>query len=88
MLAMWRLPADKPIMPVSGAMERYWVRPGSPVNLSSIDSGEKSLFEGASKTEIEPQFCKLQDQLQDLQKVLYAQNQHRILVVMQAMDTQ
>ena len=34
-----------------------------------------------------PQFRTLQDQLQDLQKMLYAQNQHRILVVMQAMDT-
>jgi len=74
-------------MPVSGALERYWVRPGSRVNLTKINSDEKTLFEGPGKTEFEPQFRQLQDQLQDLQKVLYAQNRHRILVVMQAMDT-
>jgi len=74
-------------MPVSGALERYWVKPRSRVKLTKIDSGEKALFEGTGKTEFEPQFCKLQDQLQDLQKVLYAQNHHRVLVVLQAMDT-
>jgi PPK2 family polyphosphate:nucleotide phosphotransferase len=78
---------DKPDMPVSGAMERYWVKPGNRVDLSKIDSGEKTLFAGANKLEFEPQFKQLQDQLQDLQKILYSQNKHRILVVMQAMDT-
>lgn len=74
-------------MPVTGALERYWVKPGSKVELSKIDSGEKALFQGADKSEFEPQFHELQDQLQDMQKMLYAQNKHRILVVMQAMDT-
>lgn len=74
-------------MPVRGALEQYWVKPGTKVDFSTLDSGEKSLFEGKQKTEFEPQFKELQDQLQDLQKILYAQNKHRILVVMQAMDT-
>jgi polyphosphate kinase 2 (PPK2 family) len=74
-------------MPVTGALERYWVKPGSKVDLSKIDSNEKSLFRGQGQGEFEPQFRKLQHQLQDLQKMLYAQNKHRILVVMQAMDT-
>ncbi len=74
-------------MPVTGALERYWVKPGSKVDLSQIDSGEKALFQGDGKQEIEPQFRVLQEQLQDLQKMLYAQNKHRVLVVMQAMDT-
>ena len=74
-------------MPVSGALERYWVKPGSKVDFGKIESGEKTLFDGDGKTEFEPQFKILQEQLQDLQKRLYAQNKHRILVVMQAMDT-
>lgn len=74
-------------MPVRGALERYWVKPGTKVDLSKIDSGEKTLFEGAHKTEFEVQFRQLQDQLRDLQKMLYAQGKHRILVIMQAMDT-
>ncbi len=74
-------------MPVSGALERYWVKPGSKVDFEKLESGEKSLFDGDGKEDVEPQFGILQDQLQDLQKMLYAQNKHRILVVMQAMDT-
>jgi PPK2 family polyphosphate:nucleotide phosphotransferase len=84
---MRRVRRDKPHMPVRGALERYWVKPGSKVDLSKIDSGEKILFQGTGKVEFEPQFGELQDELQLLQKKLYAQNKHRILVVMQAMDT-
>ncbi len=74
-------------MPVKGALERYWVKPGSEVDLKKIDGGEKILFTGACKEDNERQFDELQDELQELQKRLYAQNKHRILVVMQAMDT-
>jgi PPK2 family polyphosphate:nucleotide phosphotransferase len=78
---------NKPGMPVNGALERYWVRPGEKLDLEKVDAGEKALFKGKDKTDILPQFDELQDQLQELQKKLYAQNKHRILVVMQAMDT-
>ena len=74
-------------MPVKGALERYWVKPGAEVNLVKIDGNEKVLFKGVGKEEIQRQFDELQDELQELQKRLYAQNKHRILVVMQAMDT-
>ena len=74
-------------MPVRGALERYWVKPGTKVDLAEIDTRDRALFDGSQKTDFEPQFRELQDQLQDLQKKLYAQNKHRILVVMQAMDT-
>ena len=74
-------------MPVKGALERYWVKPGAEVNLVKIDGNEKILFKGVGKEEIQRQFDELQDELQELQKRLYAQNKHRILVVMQAMDT-
>jgi PPK2 family polyphosphate:nucleotide phosphotransferase len=74
-------------MPVNGALERYLVKPGAKVDLGKIDTGEKTLFQGGGKEEFDPQFDELQHHLQDLQKRLYAQNKHRILVVMQAMDT-
>lgn len=74
-------------MPVSGALERYWVQPGTKVSFAEVDSNERSLFQDAWKVEFEPQFQQLQNRLQELQKILYAQNHHRILVVMQAMDT-
>lgn len=68
-------------------MERYRVKPGSAIDLDGIHPAEKSLFDGADKSEFEPQFRELQDQLRDMQQMLYAQNRHRVLVVMQAMDT-
>ncbi len=74
-------------MPVSGALERYRVKPGEKLDLRKVDSSEKTLFNGDGKEDFEPQFAMLQEQLQQLQKRLYAQNKHRILVVMQAMDT-
>ncbi len=74
-------------MPVEGALERYRVKQGDTLKLGQLDSGEKTLFEGDGKEMIDSQFDELQVQLQDLQKRLYAQNKHRILVVMQAMDT-
>jgi len=78
---------DNPIMPVSGALERYLVKPGSKVDLKRLESGEKTLFEHGGKEDFGAPFEQLQFELQQLQKILYAQNKHRILVVMQAMDT-
>ena len=74
-------------MPVKGALERYLVKPGEKIDLGKVDTGEKALFEKGSKEDFEPSFAKLQADLQQLQKMLYAQHKHRILVVMQAMDT-
>lgn len=63
------------------------MEPGEKLVLGEIDSGEKSLFEGAGKDDFQPQFDELRSELQDLQKRLYAEQKHRILVVVQAMDT-
>ena len=74
-------------MPVSGALERYLVKPGAKVDLMKIDSDERALFQIGGKDDSAKAFDKLQDELEELQKVLYAQNKHRILLVLQAMDT-
>ena len=74
-------------MPVNGACEKYLVKPGSKVDLRKIDPNDDSLFHGGGKDDSLKAFDKLQDELQHLQKFLYAQHKHRILVVIQAMDT-
>ncbi|MFT4175588.1 MAG: polyphosphate kinase 2 family protein [Luteolibacter sp.] len=74
-------------MPVSGAAERYYVKPGDKVNLGNWNPNEKILFKGESKQDYLPQFEQITREIQRLQKTLYAQNKHRILVVIQAMDT-
>jgi len=74
-------------MPVKGALEKYLVKPGSKVDLGKIDTDDRDLFKNGGKDESVEAFDKLQEELQHLQKLLYAQNKHRILVVMQAMDT-
>lgn len=63
------------------------VKPGSKIDLGKIDSDDRDLFEDGGKEESCEAFEKLQDELQLLQKLLYAQNKHRVLVVIQAMDT-
>lgn len=74
-------------MPVKGASERYGIRSGAKVDLNRIDPREKQLFVEGGKEEQEPYFDRLRGELQQLQQVLYAQNKHRVLVVIQAMDT-
>lgn len=74
-------------MPVVGALERYLVKPGSKVRLGKFQPDEKELYEGEGKSDSLPKLHQLQDELQEMQKKLYASGTGRILIVMQAMDT-
>ena len=74
-------------MPVKGALEKYLVGPESKVNLSKIDSDDRELFMDGGKDDSLVAFDILQEELKELQRLLYAQDKHRVLVVMQAMDT-
>jgi PPK2 family polyphosphate:nucleotide phosphotransferase len=78
---------DNAPMSVEGAIRRYRVKPGADLDLGKIDPQEKALFEQGTKEDYEPHFSRLQDELQELQKRLYAENRQRVLVVLQAMDT-
>lgn len=73
-------------MKIGEAAERYRVKPGHKIDLGAVDAGECTLFSGG-KGKSQEAFDELRDELQSLQKVLYAQNKHRILIVLQAMDT-
>lgn len=74
-------------MPVTGADDRYRHKPGKKLKLSDLDTNEKALAENLGKEESFGPFDQLRDELQQLQKMLYAQGKHRVLVVIQAMDT-
>ena len=74
-------------MAVIGAEERYRHKEGQKLKLSKLDANEKTLAEDLGKEESFPPLDELRDELQQLQKMLYAQNKHRVLVVIQAMDT-
>ena len=74
-------------MAVKAAISKYLVKPGAKLDLATIDPSEKSLWEDVGKENSDSVFDKLRNELQHLQKCLYAQNKHRVLVVMQAMDT-
>lgn len=74
-------------MKIGEAIKKYRVKPGEKVDFRAIDAGDCSLFVDGGKMESQAVFDELRDELQALQKVLYAQNKHRILIVLQAMDT-
>jgi PPK2 family polyphosphate:nucleotide phosphotransferase len=62
------------------------VPPGSDLDLSAIDTRGTPGWDG-DKVEAEPAFADVQQQVADLQELLYAHGQQRLLVVLQAMDT-
>jgi PPK2 family polyphosphate:nucleotide phosphotransferase len=74
-------------MKLGDALTRYLVKPASTLSLAKIQTDESVLFPGGGKAAANKRFDELKDELQALQKVLYAQGKHRILVILQAMDT-
>ena len=67
-------------------MEQYRVPPGSHVDLSQWDPNDTSLFP-VGKKEGRKRLKKLNKRLAELQYLLWAENKHKLLVVLQAMDT-
>lgn len=65
---------------------RFRVTPGSVVSLSEIDPDSNDGFEGG-KEEGEAALPELTHRLAELQAKLWAESKHRLLVVLQAMDT-
>jgi PPK2 family polyphosphate:nucleotide phosphotransferase len=62
------------------------VKPGSRVNLKKIDPEDKRGFDGGKKA-ANKHIADLSLKLEKLQELLYAEHKHRLLVVLQAMDT-
>lgn len=67
-------------------MRRYLVKQGTKVDLRDWNPNDKSLFEsgkGAGKLHL----IELNNELMTLQETLYAEQKHKILIVLQGMDT-
>lgn len=67
-------------------MDRYRVKPGQRVDLSAWDPNDQSEFAGG-KEEGRSYLKELRRRLAELQHLLWAEDRHKILVVLQAMDT-
>jgi PPK2 family polyphosphate:nucleotide phosphotransferase len=66
-------------------MKRYLVEPGKKVKLSEWDPNDKGDFK--DKEEGLAEIAKLNARLEALQELLYAEHKHKVLIVLQAMDT-
>jgi PPK2 family polyphosphate:nucleotide phosphotransferase len=67
-------------------MDTYLVRPGKKLDLQDFDPDDTSLVPGG-KTEGKPQNAAIQKRLANLQELLYAGHEWKLLIVLQGMDT-
>jgi PPK2 family polyphosphate:nucleotide phosphotransferase len=67
-------------------MNKYRVKPGSKVSMKEWDPNDTSEFKG-SKAEGLAKNAKLNLKLEELQELMYAEHKHKLLVVLQGMDT-
>lgn len=67
-------------------MKQHLVQPGKKIKLVERDPQDTGGFE-SGKEEGLAAIVKLNEKLQELQELLYAEGKHKILVVLQAMDT-
>jgi PPK2 family polyphosphate:nucleotide phosphotransferase len=77
---------DRTQVPSAVDVSRYRVAPGTAVVLADHDAASKGDFDGdkdAGELRLEP----LAARLDELQELLYAQHEHRVLLVLQGMDS-
>lgn len=74
-------------MSVKGAIKKYRVQNADSFKLKDYSTNDKSLFTEGGKDDHEPYLEELTLELKELQNRVYAENKHRVLVVIQAMDT-
>lgn len=67
-------------------MEKYLVKPQSNISLIKFDANDTSLFSG-NKDDAKERLKELNNKIEKMQEILYAQNKHKLLVILQAMDT-
>ena len=67
-------------------MDRYKVLPGSQINLDDWDPADTGAFQG-DKGDGKDRLKELNEELETLQELLWAEGKHKLLVVLQGMDT-
>ncbi len=66
-------------------MQRHRVKPGSRVELARRDAGSTAGFRGGKKRAA-AELARLSERLEALQELLWAEQRHKVLVVLQGMD--
>lgn len=67
-------------------MQHHLVQPGKKIKLAERDPQDTGDFKGGKEEGLKT-IAKLNEKLQELQELLYAEGKHKVLVVLQAMDT-
>jgi PPK2 family polyphosphate:nucleotide phosphotransferase len=67
-------------------MQIYRVKQDEKIDISELDPEDNRFFSG-SKDEAESHIVELNKQLDTLQEILFAEHKHKVLIVLQAMDT-
>jgi PPK2 family polyphosphate:nucleotide phosphotransferase len=67
-------------------MKSYQVQTDKHFDLKNFDADDQSLWKDGKKS-ARNEIKKLREKLIDLQQVLYAENKHKLLIILQAMDT-
>jgi PPK2 family polyphosphate:nucleotide phosphotransferase len=66
-------------------MKQYRIKPGRKVSLNAFDPDDTGGYD--DKRDLKKKTEKLVSELSDLQELLYAEHQHKLLIVLQGMDT-
>ncbi|MGD0804840.1 MAG: polyphosphate kinase 2 family protein [Candidatus Bathyarchaeia archaeon] len=66
--------------------KRYHVEPGQKIKIEEWDPGDTSGFEGEKEQSVDVMQVN-KNSLESLQEILFAEHEHKILIVLQAMDT-
>jgi len=67
-------------------MEKYLVKPDKKIKLSEWDTRETSLWK-KDKEDAKSELVKINAEFEKLQELLFAEKKHKLLIVLQAMDT-
>jgi PPK2 family polyphosphate:nucleotide phosphotransferase len=67
-------------------LNKYLLQPGTKIKLSEWDPNDTGDFQGG-KQEGRAGLTALNKKLEELQELLYAEHKHKVLVILQAMDT-
>lgn len=67
-------------------IKKYRIRPGKKVHLDQWNPNDTSGFDGKKEAALK-ESDKLSKKLEQLQEMLYAEHKHKVLVILQAMDT-
>lgn len=67
-------------------MRQHMVEPDKKIKLAEQDPQDTGKFKGGKEDGLK-EIAKLNEKLQELQELLYAEGKHKVLVVLQAMDT-